>query len=103
MKRGLGRGPQATPPEGGGEETRRDPAPPFSTHCPPSDPQDAGDGPRKRRTSTPPAAGGKSPLPPKGPRGPGGNAAEPVRHTPPRPHLPAPTGAATGKRTRASA
>ena len=104
MKGGLGRGPQATPLEVDGEESRRDPPPlPLSPHSPPSGPTDAGDGPRGRRPSTPPEAGGKSIRPPKGPRRPGWDAAEALRHAPPRPHPPAPTGAATGKRTRASA
>ena len=75
MKGGLGQGPQATPPEGGGEETRRDPPPLLSPHLPPLRPA----GCQRRATGAPalypPAAGGKSPLPPKGPRPPGGDAA----------------------------
>ena len=73
------------------------PTPPFSS-------RDAGDGPRGRRPSTPPRGRGEVPPPPKRAAAPGGGeAAELVRHAPPRPHQAAPTGVATGKLTRASA
>ena len=94
MKGGLGRGPQTTPLEGGSEEPRRDPPPPSSPPLPPRQPA--------RFPETDWGARGKSPLPLKGPRRPGGNAAKPVLHAPQRPCRPAPTETATGRRTRAS-
>ena len=60
-------------------------------------------GPRGRPLSSPPLAEGTSPLPLKGLRRPGGDAAEPARRAPPRSLPPAPAGAARGGRTRASA
>ena len=84
---GSGPGTTGHPPGGGRwGTTARPPLPSPAT--PPSGPRDAGNGPRGRRASTPPKAGGTSPLPPKEPRRPeGGTLLSPYAtrpHAPPR-------------------
>ena len=94
---GLGRGPQAVPPEKGGREPWPDPPYPLPPLPPPAG------GPRGQQLSGPRWAEGTFPLPSKGPRCPGRDAAEPARHVPQRPRLSAPAGAAIGEPTCAGA
>ena len=68
--------------------------PPISPPSPPP-----ARGPQGRRPSTLPRQRGCPPSPRRGRGARGGDAAEPVRHAPPRPHLPAHTGAAIGRET----
>ena len=94
---GLGREPRASPQGRRVGNHGATPPPLFPPLPPPVG------GPRGRRPPTPTESEGTSPLPPKGPRRPGGDAAEPSRRAPPRPPPPASAGAATGRRTRPSA
>ena len=77
-------------------EPRRDPPSPLPP-LPHFGPRDAGDGPRTARPEPPSRQGGRFPSPRKGRVAPRVDAAEPVRHAPPGPHVPATTRAATGK------
>ena len=97
-RRGTGTGATGHPPRVGGWGTAARPPFPIPPHPPP---------PCLRATGAPALhpreAKGTSPLPQKGPRRPGGDAAGPARRAPPRPPPPAPGGVATGGRTRTSA